>query len=119
MKLTVENAIEIAKKHGFSYKKELLEIVIPSNIYIDDDYLTFLRFENGSKGLEYRCVHEFGLIAHKNGKFGYRTVMFKTITTTEELEENIKNFLSFIELTKPLEKKYAERVKLNKMDGDF
>lgn len=119
MELTVENAIEIAEKYGFSYEKELLEIVIPSNIYIDDDYFAFLRFENGSKGLEYNCAYEFGLIVHKNGKFGYHTVMFKTITTTEEFEENIKNFLYFIELTKPLEKKYAEQVKLNKMDGDF
>lgn len=78
-----------------------------------------MRFEYGSKGLEYSCVHEFGLIVHKNGRFGYRTLSFKKITTTEEFEENIKNFLSFIKLAKPLEKKYAEQVKLNKIDGDF
>lgn len=119
MKLTVENAIEIAKKHGFFYEKELLEIVIPHFINIDDDYFAFLRFENGSKGLEYNCAYEFGLIVHKNGKFGYRTTSFKKITTTEEFEENIKNFLCFIKLTKQLEKKYAEQVKLNKMEDDF
>ena len=119
MKLTVENAVEIAEKYGFTYDKKLLEIIIPHLIYIDDDDLTFLRFEYGSKGLEYSCVHEFGLIVHKNGRFGYRTLSFKKITTTEEFEENIKNFLSFIKLAKPLEKKYAEHVKLNKIDGDF
>lgn len=58
-------------------KKKMNEIVISHLIYIDDDDLTFLRFEYGSKGFEYSCAYEFGLIVHKNGKFGYRTVSLK------------------------------------------
>lgn len=58
-------------------KKKMNEIVISHLIYIDDDDLTFLRFEYVSKGFEYSCAYEFGLIVHKNGKFGYRTVSLK------------------------------------------
>ena len=119
MKLTVENAIEIAEKYGFTYDEDLLAIVVPTNIYIDDDDFSFLLFEIGSEGFKYNCAYEFGITALKSGKFGYHTTSFKNITTTEEFEENIKNFLFFIELAKLLEKKYAEQVKLNKIDGDF
>ena len=113
MKLTVENAVEIAKKYNFHFDEDLLGIIIPTNIYIDDGDFSFLRFET------FNCAYEFGLSVYKSGRFGYHTTSFKNITTTEEFEENIKNFLFFIELTKPLEKKYAEQVKLNKIDGDF
>lgn len=122
MKLTVKNAVEIAKKYNFVYDEDLQEIVIPHNIRIDDDDWSFLRFVNGLDdldGLEYNCAFEFGVTALKDGKFGFHTSTFRNITTTEEFEENIKNFLSFIELVKPLEKKYAEQVKLNKICGDF
>lgn len=119
MKLTVKNAIKIAEKYNFLYDEGLQEIVIPHNIRIDDDDWSFMRFVIGNEGLEYNCAYEFGTIALKDGKFGFHTSTFRNITTTEEFEENIKNFLSFIELVKPLEKKYAERVKLNKIGGDF
>lgn len=119
MKLTVENAIEIAKKYGFTYDEDLLTIIVPTNIYIDDGDFSFLRFEYGSEGFKYNCAYEFGLSVQESGIFGYHTTLFKYITTTEEFEVNIKNFLFFIELAKPLEKKYAEQVKLNKIDGDF
>lgn len=119
MKLTIENAVEIAKKYNFVYDEDLEEIVIPNGIRIDDDDFAFMRFEHGGQGIDYNCAYEFGLTAPKSGKFGYHTSTFRSITTTEEFEENIKNFLSFIELTKPLEKKYVEQIKLNKMDGDF
>ena len=119
MKLTVENAVEIAKKYNFHFDEKWQEIVINSNIWIDDDDLGFLRIENGINGLEFNCAYEFGITALKSGRFGYHTTASKNITTTEEFEENIKNFLFFIELAKPLEKKYAEQVKMNKIDGDF
>lgn len=122
MKLTVKNAIKIAKKYNFLYDEDLQEIVIPHNFRIDDDDWSFLRFVtglDGLDGLEYSCAFEFGVTALKDGKFGFHTSTFRNITTTEEFEENIKNFLSFIELVKPLEKKYAEQVKLNKIGGDF
>lgn len=119
MKLTIENAVEIAKKYNFVYDEELAEIVIPPNIYIDDDDFSFMRFESSSEGIDYSCAYEFGITAMKTGKFGYHTSTFRNITTTEEFEANIKNFLKFIELTKELEKKYAEQVKLNKICGDF
>lgn len=116
MKLTVENAVEIAKKYNFPYDEDLREIVVPNIIWVDDDDLTFMRFEPDN---DFSCAYEFGITALKSGKFGYHTYTFRNITTTEEFEENIKNFLKFIELTKPLEKKYAEQVKLNKISGDF
>ena len=118
MELTDELAIKIAKKYNFVYDEELKEIVIPNNIRIDDDDLRFMSFveEDGTK---YSCAYEFGITALQDGKIGYHTSSFKNITTTEEFEENIKNFLSFIELVKPLEKKYAEQIKLNKIGGDF
>ena len=118
MELTDELAIKIAKKYNFVYDDELKEIVIPNNIRIDDDDLRFMSFveEDGTK---YSCAYEFGITALQDGKFGYHTTSYKNITTTEEFEENIKNFLSFIELVKPLEKKYAEQIKLNKIGGDF
>lgn len=119
MKLTVENAVEIAEKYGFTYDKKLLEIIIPHLIYIDDDYFSFMKIEPGVENPEFKCAYEFGVTALEFGKFGFHTTTVKNITTTEELEENIKNFLFFIELAKPLEKKYAEQVKLNKIDGDF
>lgn len=119
MKLTVENAIEIAKKYNFPFDEDLQEIVIQPYILIDDNDFAFLRFEFGSEGIEYSCAYEFGLNIQKSGRFGYHTTSFKNITTTEEFEENIKNFLAFIELVKPLEKKYQEQVKLNKISGDF
>lgn len=119
MKLTVENAVEIAKKYNFPFDEDLQEIVVPTNIYIDDDDFSFMRVEPGVEGPDYNCAFEFGVTALKTGKFGFHTSTFRNITTTEELEENIKNFLYFIELAKPLEKKYAEQVKLNKIDGDF
>ena len=116
MELTFENAVEIAKKYNFCYNKDLLEIVIPNNIFIDDDDLTFMHIKyNG----EVICAYKFGLTTQENGKFGYHTTEIKIITTTEEFEEIIKNFLSFVELTKQIEKKYAEQIKLNKMDKDF
>lgn len=118
MKLTVDNAIAIAKKYNFVYDEELAEIVIPPSIVIDDDDFSFMRFE-GYNDTEFNCAYEFGVTALKGGKFGFHTSTFRNITTTEEFEENIKNFLYFMELVKPLEKKYAEQVKLNKMDGDF
>lgn len=119
MKLTVENAIEIAKKYNFPFDEDLQEIVIPPNIYIDDNYFSFMKIEPGVENPEFKCAYEFGVTALEFGKFGFHTTTIKNITTTEELEENIKNFLFFIELTKPLEKKYAEQVKLNKISGDF
>lgn len=119
MKLTVENAVEIAKKYGFTYDEDLLAIIVPTNIYIDDDDFSFMQIEPGVENPEFKCAYEFGVTALEFGKFGFHTTTVKNITTTEELEENIKNFLFFIELTKPLEKKYAEQVKLNKIDGDF
>ena len=124
MKLTLENAIEIAKKYNFAFDEDLLEIVIPPSIVIDDDDFSFMRFEmcedaEGNKNDEFNCAYEFGVTALENGKLGFHTSTFKNITTTEEFEGNIKNFLAFIELVKPLEKKYQEQVKLNKMIGDF
>lgn len=119
MKLTVENAVEIAKKYNFVYDKDLEEIVVPNSIRIDDDDFVFMRFEHGGQGIDYNCAYEFGLTALKSGKFGYHTSTFRSITTTEELEENIKNFLAFIELSNSMEKKYAEEIKLNKIIGDF
>lgn len=119
MKLTVENTIEIAKKYNFVYVEELNEILIPHTFRIDDDDWSFLRFVTDNDGLVYNCAYEFGITALENGKFGYHTSTFKNITTTEEFDENIKNFLSFIELLKPLENKYAEQLKLNKIGGDF
>ena len=119
MELTDEIAIKIAKKYNFAYDEELNEIVISNlNIRIDDDDLRFMSFveEDGTK---YSCAYEFGITAQTNGKFGFHTTSFKNITTAEEFEENIKNFYSFIELVKPLEKKYAELIKLNKIGGDF
>ena len=118
MELTDEIAIKIAKKYNFVYDEELKEIVIPNIVRIDDDDLRFMSFveEDGTK---YSCAYEFGITALQDGKFGFHTSSFKNITTTEEFEENIKNFLSFIELVKPLEKKYAEQIKLNKIGGDF
>ena len=118
MELTDEIAIKIAKKYNFVYDEELKEIVIPNNIRIDDDDLRFMSFveEDGTK---YSCAYEFGITALQDGKIGYHTSSFKNITTTEEFEENIKNFWAFIELVKPLEKKYAEQVKLHKIGGDF
>ncbi len=118
MKLTDEIAIKIAEKYNFVYDEELKEIVIPYNIRIDDDDLRFMSFveEDGTK---YSCAYEFGITALQDGKIGYHTSSFKNITTAEEFEENIKNFLAFIELVKPLEKKYAEQIKLNKIGGDF
>lgn len=118
MKLTVENAIEIAKKYNLVYDEDLQEIDIPPSIVIDDDDFSFMRFESYNE-TEFNCAYEFGVTALESGKFGFHTSTFRNITTTEEFEENIKNFLSFIELVKPLEKKYAEQVKLNKIDGDF
>lgn len=119
MKLTVENAVKIAEKYNFTYDDDLEEIVIPHIIWIDDDDLTFMRFEHSSQGIDFSCAYEFGITALKSGKFGYHTSTYRNITTAEELEENIKNFLAFIELVKPLEKKYAEQIKLNKIGGDF
>ncbi len=124
MKLTVENAVEIAKKYNFAYDEDLQEIVIPPSIGIDDDDFSFMRFEvcedaEGNENDEFNCAYEFGVTALENGKLGFHTSTFKNITTTEEFERNIKNFLTFIELVKPLEKKYQEQVKLNKMIGDF
>lgn len=119
MKLTVENAVEIAKKYNFSYDEDLQEIVIPPSIGIDDDDFSFMRVEPGVEDPDYNCAFEFGVTALESGKLGFHTSTFKNITTTEEFERNIKNFLTFIELVKPLEKKYQEQVKLNKMDGDF
>lgn len=124
MKLTVENAVEIAKKYNFAYDEDLQEIVIPPSIGIDDDDFSFMRFEvcedaEGNENEEFNCAYEFGVTALENGKLGFHTSTFKNITTTEEFERNIKNFLGFIELVKPLEKKYQEQVKLNKMIGDF
>ena len=119
MKLTIENAVEIAKKYNFVYDEDLEEIVIPNGIRIDDDDFAFMRFESGSQGLVYNCAYEFGVTALESGKFGFHTSTFRNITTTEEFEGNIKNFLAFIELVKPHEKKYVEQVKLNKISGDF
>ena len=124
MKLTIENAVEIAKKYNFAFDEDLLEIVIPRSIVIDDDDFSFMRFEvcedaEGNENDEFNCAYEFGVTALENGKLGFHTSTFKNITTTEEFEGNIKNFLAFIELVKPLEKKYQEQVKLNKMIGDF
>ena len=124
MKLTIENAVEIAKKYNFSYDEELGEIVIPPSIGIDDDDFSFMRFEvcedpEGNENEEFNCAYEFGVTALESGKFGFHTSTFKNITTTEEFEGNIKNFLAFIELVKPHEKKYQEQVKLNKISGDF
>lgn len=124
MKLTVENAVEIATKYNFAYDEDLQEIVIPPSIGIDDDDFSFMRFEvcedaEGNENDEFNCAYEFGVTALENGKLGFHTSTFKNITTTEEFERNIKNFLTFIELVKPLEKKYQEQVKLNKMIGDF
>ena len=118
MELTDELAIKIAKKYNFVYDEELKEIVIPNNIRIDDDDLRFMTFveEDGTK---YSCAYELGVTAQIDGKFGFHTTSFKNITTTEEFEANIKNFFAFIELVKPLEKKYAEQIKLNKIGGDF
>ena len=118
MKLTVENVVKTAEKYNFVYDEDLHEVVVPHNIYIDDNDFTFMRVVY-LEGLEYNCAYEFGISAQKDGKFGYHTTSFKNITTVEEFEENIKNFLAFIELAKPIEKKYAERVKLNKIGGDF
>lgn len=118
MKLTVENAIEIAKKYNFQFDENLREIVIPHNIRIDDDDFSFMSIK-GHQKTEFNCAYEFGVTALESGKFGFHTSTFKIITTTEEFESNIKNFLYFIELAKPLEKKYAEQVKLNKIGGDF
>ena len=118
MELTDEIAIKIAKKYNFVYDEELKEIVIPNNIRIDDDDLRFMSFVE-EDGTTYSCAYEFGITAQKDGKFGYHTTSYKNITTTEEFEENIKNFWAFIELVKPLEKKYAEQIKLNKIGGDF
>ena len=119
MKLTVENAVKIAEKYNFSYDEDLEEIVIPQSIVIDDDDFSFMRFISVNDDLEYSCAYEFGVTALESGKFGFHTTTFKNITTTEEFEGNIKNFLAFIELVKPLGKKYAEQVKLNKISGDF
>ena len=118
MKLTVENAIEIAKKYNFSYDKICNSIYIPNNIQIDHDSFVFMQFVFGSEKLEYSCAYEFGVTTLESGKFGFHTSTFRNITT-EKFERNIKNFLAFIELVKPLEKKYQEQVKLNKIDGDF
>ena len=118
MELTVKNAVEIAKKYNFIYDEELAEIVIPNIVRIDDNDLRFMALEP-EDGDRFSCAYEFGITAQKDGKFGYHTTSYKNITTTEEFEENIKNFLSFIELLKPLEKKYAEQIKLNKIGGDF
>lgn len=124
MKLTVENAVEIAKKYNFAYDEDLQEIVIPPSIGIDDDDFSFMRFEvredaEGNEDDEFNCAYEFGVTALESGKLGFHTSTFKNITTTEEFERNIKNFLAFIELVKPFEKKYKEQVKLNNMTGDF
>lgn len=124
MKLTVENAVEIAKKYNFSYDEDLEEIVIPQSIVIDDDDFSFMRFEvckdaEGNENEEFDCAYEFGVTALESGKFGFHTTTFKNITTTEEFEKNLKNFLYFIELVKPFEKKYKEQIKLNNMTGDF
>lgn len=120
MELTVENAVEIAKKYNFSYDEDLEEIIIPNNICVDDDDYSFMRFEPGMvEGIDFSCAYEFGVTALESGKFGFHTSTFRYIKTTEEFERNIKNFLAFIELSKPLEKKYAEQVKLNKISGDF
>ena len=118
MKLTVENAIEIAKKYNFPFDEDLQEIVIPPSIVIDDHDFSFMRFE-WDEDTVFICANTFGVKTLKSGKFGFHTSTFRNITTTEEFEENIKNFLTFIELVKPLEKKYAEQVKLNKISGDF
>lgn len=92
MELTVENAVEIAEKYGFTYEEKMNEIVISHLIYIDDDDLIFLRFEYGSKGFEYSCAYEFGLIVHKNGKFGYRTVSLKKLQQQKNLKKTLKTF---------------------------
>lgn len=119
MKLTVENAIKIAEKYNFAYDEDLQEIIIPIRIVIDDDDFSFMRFISVNDDLEYSCAYEFGVTALESGKFGFHTTTFRNITTTEEFEENIKNFLFFIELIKPFERKYKEQVKLNKITGDF
>lgn len=120
MELTDEIAIKIAKKYNFVYDEELNEIVIPPlNIRIDDDDFRFMSFVEEEDGTKYSCAYEFGVTALQDGKFGFHTSSFKNITTAEEFEENIKNFFAFIELLKPLEKKYAEQIKLNKIGGDF
>ena len=120
MELTDEIAIKIAKKYNFAYDENIKEIVFPNNINfrIDDDDFRFMSLVN-EDGTKYSCAYEFGITAQTNGKFGFHTTSFKNITTAEEFEENIKNFYSFIELVKPLEKKYAELIKLNKIGGDF
>lgn len=118
MELTDEIAIKIAAKYNFVYDEDLNEIVIPHNIRIEDDDWSFMRLVDDA-GDRYCCAYEFAVTAQKDGKFGYHTTSFGNITTAEEFEENIKNFLSFVELVKPLEKKYGEQVKLNKMVGDF
>ncbi len=118
MKLTDELAIKIAKKYNFIYDEDFNDVVVPDDIRIDDEDFTFMRINTTGED-RYNCAYEFGVTAQKSGKFGYHTTSFQVITTTEEFEENIKNFLSFIELTKPLEKKYVEQIKLNKIGGDF
>ena len=119
MKLTVENAVKIAEKYNFSYDEDLEEIVIPQSIVIDDDDFSFMRFISVNDDIEYSCAYEFGVTALESGKFGFHTTTFKNITTTEEFEKNLKNFLYFMELVKPFEKKYKEQIKLNNMTGDF
>lgn len=118
MELTDEIAIKIAEKYHFVYDEDLKEIVIPHNIRIDDDDWGFMRLVDET-GDHYSCAYEFGITAQKDGKFGYHTTSFRNITTAEEFEQNIKNFLSFVALVKPLEKKFGEQVKLNKMGEDF
>lgn len=48
MKLTIENAVEIAKKYNFSYDKICNAIYIPNNIQIDHDSFVFMQFVFGS-----------------------------------------------------------------------
>ena len=118
MKLTNKEAIKIAEKYNFVYDEDMNEIIIPSQFKIDDDDWSFMRFVDDD-GTPYTCAVEFGMTALKDGTFTYHTSTFKNITTVEELEFYLKNFLSFVETIKPLEKKYKEQIKLNSMTGDF
>lgn len=115
--------IKLAKKYGMEYSStsDGFYIQFPKKYSMVDDDYNFLDREITHKNqVQVKIMRTIDFVYENySGKIGFLVTDKDNVNTLEEVEDTLKNILTFMEVTSTVTKQLQSKLKENKLAKDF
>lgn len=114
--------IKLAKKYGMEYSdtSDGFYIQFPKKYSMVDDDYNFLDRELYKNQIQVKIMRRIDFVYENySGKLGFLVTDKDNVNTLEEVEDTLKNILTFIEVTSTVTKQLQSKLKENKLAKDF